>query len=269
MPRLRTSGEHRAHPGPVGGERTVVRGGVDAAHGLQVAGRVPRHPGRLGRAEEGVESPPGVVRAEQGGRGDEGRVGVGGGAGAQGEQAVDVRGQTGRGALLPRRPGTGQQGAGPVRITREGRLLGRRREPGRAQGRAGGERGGAAEGGGAFAVRVRGGRGPPPAGRRARCPGRERRRRAGRGRRAEGRRGHRRARRECPAGRGGRRSAPGGRALRRSAPARPARLGGRVQAPTRLPGHRSPPAGRPAAHGWRGDGRAGRRAGPRGRTAGG
>ncbi|CAM5678058.1 hypothetical protein SCYAM73S_02727 [Streptomyces cyaneofuscatus] len=62
-------------------------------------------------------------------------------------------------ALCSRRPGTGQQGAGPVRITREGRLLGRRREPGRAQGRAGGERGGAAEGGGAFAVRVRGGRG--------------------------------------------------------------------------------------------------------------
>ncbi|XQE89182.1 hypothetical protein ACN24M_31385 [Streptomyces microflavus] len=146
VPRLRASGEHRAHPGPVGGEGTVVRGGVDAAHGRQVAGRVAHHPGRLGRPEERVEGPPGVVRAEQRGRGEEGFMGIGGGPGTQGEQAVDVGGEAGRGGVLPRRPGPGQQGTGPGRVTGEGGLFGRRGEPGRAQGLFGGERGGAGEG---------------------------------------------------------------------------------------------------------------------------
>ncbi|GFN03223.1 hypothetical protein Smic_17790 [Streptomyces microflavus] len=159
VPRLRASGEHRAHPGPVGGEGTVVRGGVDAAHGRQVAGRVAHHPGRLGRPEERVEGPPGVVRAEQRGRGEEGFMGIGGGPGTQGEQAVDVGGEAGRGGVLPRRPGPGQQGTGPGRVTGEGGLFGRRGEPGRAQGLFGGERGGAGEGRGAFGMRVRAGRG--------------------------------------------------------------------------------------------------------------
>ncbi|SCE28566.1 hypothetical protein GA0115244_122410, partial [Streptomyces sp. DvalAA-19] len=70
-----------------------------------------------------MEGPAGIVRPEQRGGGQEGFVGVDGGAGTQGEQAVDVGGEprpTRRrreaGPRFRRGGRAGQEGAGPVRV---------------------------------------------------------------------------------------------------------------------------------------------------------